>query len=97
MAFKKAKVDSSLSLPAPFQDRAKENIIQSTLPSQLTGMKLELAGRLTTQRSIPRKTVENKSIGLFSSFPSSQLVENGKLDLSRYESKNKIGAYTIKV
>ena len=30
-----------------------------------TGVKLELAGRLTTQRSIPRKTVENKHTGSF--------------------------------
>lgn len=35
------------------------------LPGQVTGIKLELAGRLTTQRSIPRKTVENGHIGSF--------------------------------
>ena len=60
----------------------------TVLPSQVTGMKLELAGRLTTQRSIPRKTVENISTGSFSRL---------SLNLSRYSSKNKIGAYTIKV
>lgn len=53
-----------------------------------SGLKLELAGRLTTQRSIPRKTVENGHTGSFS----------GKaLDFSQYASKNKLGAFTIKV
>ena len=63
------------------------------LPSQLTGVKLELAGRLTTQRSIPRKTVENGHTGSFT--VNKQL--NSSLDFSQYASKNKLGAFTIKV
>jgi len=58
------------------------------MPSQLTGIKLELAGRLTTQRSIPRKTVENVHTGSQNST---------SLDFSQYSSKNKIGAFTMKV
>lgn len=53
-----------------------------------TGLKLELAGRLTTQQSIPRKTVENAHTGSFSGYT---------LDISQYASKNKLGAFTIKV
>lgn len=61
--------------------------------AQLSGVKLELAGRLTTQRSIPRKTVENGHTGSFT--VNKQL--NSKLDFSQYASKNKLGAFTIKV
>lgn len=63
------------------------------LPSQMTGVKVELAGRLTTQRSIPRKTVENGHVGSFT-------VNNtlkSSLDFSQYASKNKLNAFTIKV
>lgn len=70
----------------------------SVLPSDalsghITGLKLELAGRLTTQRSIPRKTVSNKHTGSF------YVNKNrgSSVDFSQYASKNKIGAYTIKV
>lgn len=57
------------------------------LPSHLTGVKLELAGRLTTQRSIPRKTVENGHTGSL----------NTSLDFSQYASKNKLNSFTMKV
>lgn len=63
------------------------------LPSQMTGVKLELAGRLTTQRSIPRKTVENGHIG---SFTVNNTIKSS-LDFSHYASKNKLNAFTIKV
>lgn len=65
----------------------------NVLPSQMTGVKVELAGRLTTQRSIPRKTVENGHVGSFT-------VNNtlkSSLDFSQYASKNKLNAFTIKV
>lgn len=62
----------------------------------ITGIKMELAGRLTTQRSIPRKTVSNKHRG---SFPASNgnLSILRKTKLNQYASKNKIGAYTMKI
>jgi hypothetical protein len=63
------------------------------LPTRLTGVKVELAGRLTTQRSIPRKTVSNAYKGSFN-------VDNklgSSLNISQYTSKNKLGAYTMKV
>lgn len=66
---------------------------EDVLPGMLSGVKLELAGRLTTQRSIPRKTVENGHTG---SFTVSKKL-NSSLDFSQYTSKNKIGAYTMKV
>lgn len=63
------------------------SLTSESLPYLLKGLKLELAGRLTTQRSIPRKTVSNKHIG--------NIGTNGHFN--QYASKNKLGAYTIKV
>jgi ribosomal protein S3 len=63
------------------------------LPSWSTGVKMEIAGRLTTQRSIPRKTVTNAHKGSFT--VSNKL--NSSLDLNQYTSKNKLGAHTVKV
>ena len=63
------------------------------LPSVLTGVKLELAGRLTTKRAVPRKTLENQHVG---SFTVSKNL-NSSLNLSQYVSKNKLGSYTMKV
>ena len=50
---------------APTFDFNDISLNKEVLPGLTTGVKLELAGRLTTQRSIPRKTVENKHIGSF--------------------------------
>ena len=72
----------------------KNSVLPSdALSGHITGLKLELAGRLTTQRSIPRKTVSNKHTGSF------YVNKNrgSSVDFSQYASKNKIGAYTIKV
>lgn len=73
------------------------------LPSLLTGVKLELAGRLTTQQSIPRKTVDNTHTGSFTVSQSKtdtadrSLQLNSSLNFSQYASKNKLGAFTLKV
>lgn len=65
------------------------------LPRVITGVKLELAGRLTTQRSIPRKTISNAHTGSFSLSKSQKL--NPSLNMSQYTSKNKLGTFTMKV
>lgn len=92
--FKKA---SSLRLLST--GRKRESVLPlDALPGHITGLKMELAGRLTTQRSIPRKTVSNKHTGSFH-------VEHGSLSTniskvtnqSQYGAKNKLGAHTIKV
>jgi hypothetical protein len=69
------------------------NTAKPHLPTRLTGVKVELAGRLTTQRSIPRKTVSNAYKGSFT--VDNKL--NSSLNISQYTSKNKLGAYTMKV
>ena len=59
--------------------------------TSVSGLKMELSGRLTTQRSIPRKTVSSAQIGNFKG--GSTMIK----DTTSYASKNKIGAFTIKV
>lgn len=82
-------------VPATARGATQTNV----LPSQMTGVKVELAGRLTTQRSIPRKTVENGHVGSFT--VRRELRANNtlksSLDFSQYASKNKLNAFTIKV
>jgi hypothetical protein len=71
--------------------KAKTTNKTALLPYSLMGVKMELAGRLTTQRSIPRKTVLNAHKGSFN------VSNEESLNLSHYTSKNKVGAYTMKV
>ena len=84
---------------APTFDLNDISLNKEILPGLTTGVKLELAGRLTTQRSIPRKTVENKHTGSFTvdHRVSSGQPQNPFVNLSQYTSKNKLGTYTIKV
>lgn len=94
--FKKAVcIGDAKSLRLPMGTNIESALPFDALPGHITGLKMELAGRLTTQRSIPRKTVSNKHTGSF-------YVEKGTktsqvTNQSQYGAKNKLGAYTIKV
>lgn len=69
----------------------KKIIGSSKIPSFLSGIKIRIAGRLLTQRVVPRKTVKIIRRGAFA---------RGKvnfLDVARYTSKNKRGAFSITV
>lgn len=59
----------------------------STDNTNIVGVKVDLGGRLTTQRSGPRQTTQTRRLG------SSRL----KTDSGSYTSKNKLGAFTVKV
>lgn len=59
--------------------------------SQITGVKVKLSGRLTTQRAAPRQTVQAGRIG------SSAKGQYGTVDYSQHTAKNKLGAFTMKV
>lgn len=77
----------------------------------VTGLKMEISGRLTTQRSIPRKTVSSSHTGSLTNNPRSasmiskgSIVANANKESSflskietKYASKNNLGAYTVKV
>jgi len=61
------------------------------IPSFLSGIKIKIAGRLLTQRVIPRKTVKVMSRGAYSR------SKVNFLDIARYTGKNKRGAFSITV
>ena len=71
------------------------NLVQrkrfSVLPGYLTGVSLKFAGRLSTQRIIPRKTVKSKEIGSVSR-NKAILVET-----ARFTNKNRRGSFSITV
>lgn len=59
--------------------------------SHITGLKMKLSGRLTTQRSSPRQTVQAGRLG------SSAKGLYSTTDYSQSTTKNKLGALTMKV
>lgn len=61
------------------------------LVTHLTGIKIQISGRLTTQAMSPRQTVQRCHIGSF--------AKNNKslISLSTFTSKNKTGAFSVKV
>lgn len=63
----------------------------ATPTSHITGVKIKLSGRLTTQRSGPRQTVQAGRLG------SSAKGQFGTVDYSKHTAKNKLGAFTMKV
>ena len=71
----------------------KNIIIKDNLyiPVSIIGLSIKVSGRLLTERSRPRETVQTNSGGSFSKH------NIHKLDYALYTSKNKKGAYTIKV
>ncbi len=62
------------------------------LPSYIVGIKLEISGRLVTERARPRQTVSTKQIGVVRTNHKGSLIDYGT-----YVGKNSNGAYTVKV
>lgn len=62
------------------------------LPSHIVGIKIQISGRLVTERARPRQTVSTAQIGPINSDNKTFLVDYGT-----YTGKNTNGAYTIKV
>ena len=76
------------SLPTVVSEGSVNN--SSALPaSHITGVKIKLSGRLTTQRSSPRQTVQAGRLG--------SSAKGGTVDYSQHTAKNKLGAFTMKV
>lgn len=90
---------------------AAKAFYSSDLPSHITGIKVQISGRLITESVIPRITVKSSLIG---SFCSSQTQTQSQksvhqnsnntgfssrrlIDYSRFTHKNNIGSFTIKV
>lgn len=65
--------------------------LSTDMPSNIVGIKVRVSGRLATERSRPRQTVQTAQIGSFAKGNMS-LVDNAS-----FTSKNKKGAFTVKV
>ena len=76
------------------------------LPSYITGIRLELSGRLMTEQQIPRVTkkssrISNPNVNSGSSLNesgiNSESMNNVLVDYAKYTSKNELGSFTLKV
>lgn len=68
-----------------------EKALASELPSHIVGIKVRVSGRLMMERSRPRQTVQTMQMGSFSK-------DNLSLvDSASFTTKNKKGAFTVKV
>lgn len=65
--------------------------LPNLLTRGITGIKIQLSGRLVTERSKPRQTVQTANVGTFSKSNKSMI------DRSSYTTKNKKNSFTIKV
>lgn len=66
-------------------------VLASELPSQIVGIKIRVSGRLVTERSKPRQTVQTAQIGSFAK------DNKALVDAASFSTKNKKGAFTVKV
>jgi ribosomal protein S3 len=78
------------SIPTVVSDGSVSDTTTAPL-SHITGVKVKLSGRLTTQRSGPRQTVQAGRVG------TSAKGSYGTVDYSQHTAKNKLGAFTMKV
>lgn len=76
-----------------FQDAilAYPSLNKSELVAHVSGIKIEVSGRLVTERAIPRKTKKASLLGNF------KKGNNTMIDYSKFTSKNELGTFTIKV
>jgi len=79
------------SYVAPVKDTQSIEALASALPSHIVGLKVRVSGRLITERSRPRQTIQTAQIG---SFSKSNL---SLVDSACFTTKNKKGAFTVKV
>ncbi|TPG03839.1 hypothetical protein EAH88_19305 [Rhodanobacter glycinis] len=79
------------SKAAIVKDTDTEKALLSELPSHIVGIKIRISGRLVTERSRPRQTVQTAEMGSF--------VKDNKsiVETAQFTDKNKKGAFTVKV
>jgi hypothetical protein len=65
--------------------------IHKTIPTVLTGLKVQISGRLITERVLPRKTINQREMGGF------KKTNSNIIDYAIYTNKNKRGSYSVKV
>ena len=64
----------------------------TSLPAHISGIKVQVSGRLVTETVVPRVTVKSCLIGSFSVNNPFQFI-----DFSKFTTKNELGAFTVKV
>ena len=78
---------------------------KTNLPGHISGIKVQVSGRLVTETVVPRVTVKSSLIGSFqtkwddganNSSPSDKKTMQF-IDYSKFTSKNELGAFTVKV
>lgn len=80
-----------LSKVSVTQDINSIEASSSELPLHIVGIKVRISGRLMTERSRPRQTVQTFALGSF-------VKDNQSLvDTAQFSDKNKKGAFTVKV
>lgn len=80
-----------LSKVSVTQDINSSEASSSELPLHIVGIKVRISGRLMTERSRPRQTVQTFALGSF-------VKDNQSLvDTAQFSDKNKKGAFTVKV
>ena len=79
------------NIPTVVSEGSDTSLIAAQPASHITGIKIKLSGRLTTQRSSPRQTVQAGRLG------SSAKGAFSTVDYSQHTAKNKLGAFTMKV
>lgn len=76
---------------SPVKNTQSLNSLGSLLPSHIIGIKVRVSGRLMMERSRPRQTVQTAQVGSFAK-DNFTLVDNAS-----FTTKNKKGAFTVKV
>lgn len=76
---------------SPVKNTQSLNSLASQLPSHIVGIKVRVSGRLMMERSRPRQTVQTAQVGSFAK-DKFALVDNAS-----FTTKNKKGAFTVKV
>ena len=72
---------------------------KTNLPANISGIKVQLSGRLVTETVIPRITVKSCLIGSFQTQgdTNNTTLSQASIDYSKFTTKNELGAFTVKV
>lgn len=74
---------------------------KTNLPAHISGIKVQVSGRLVTETVIPRITVKSYLIGSFQRNSNNTANKLGdfvtSIDYSKFTTKNELGAFTVKV
>ena len=71
---------------------------KTNLPGYISGIKVQVSGRLVTETVVPRITVKSCVIGTFQKkWDNSTNKSSHFIDYSKFTTKNELGAFTVKV